>query len=170
MQAQSLGRLTGSDFFVVVFVFSVLTCVLPAAGQGVRIERTEQIVNQRQVGWEHVLTDRDPNLSHWYWEPITNAYKKVQSRTLYDPARQNAPHSQPCTRRSITNPTTTQANYRSYADASGQLIRPQMSNPAVRPTVLTYGQILKSPPAAMCNQQAHMKVAGKIVRMKNSNI
>ncbi|HEY9759909.1 MAG TPA: hypothetical protein V6C97_32415 [Oculatellaceae cyanobacterium] len=168
MQAQLLGRLTGSNSFVAIFVFSILTCVLPAAGQGVRVERTEQIVNQRQVGWEHVLTDRDPNLSHWHWEPITNAYKKVQSRTLYDPGRQNTALNEPRAR--IKNPAATQANYRNYADANGKLIRTQTSSPVATPTVLTYGQIIKSPPATMSNQQAHMKVAGKIVRMKNSNI
>jgi hypothetical protein len=172
MKPQLIGRLNRSDFFVAIFVFSLLTCVLPAAGQGVRVERSEQMVSQRQVGWEHVLTDRDPNLSHWHWEPITNSYRQVQMRTIYEPARQTAALSEQGSRIKSTaklpNSAKAVVSNRSTCDLNGRVIKNTLNSSVAPPTVLTYGHTIKSKAAS--TQCTQTKVAGKVLRLQDSDI
>lgn len=74
-----------------VLAFSLI-CISPAFAQGVHVEVTEQTTNGRVFGWEHNLTERDPNLSHWHWEPIGAS---LHQRTVKRYVDQTASKAQP---------------------------------------------------------------------------
>ena len=144
-----------------------------ALAQGVRVETKEQIINQRQTGWERVLTDKDPNLSHWHWEPITNAYRKVQIHRINDPSQRHTALKEPppAQYQSGQYPISTSNNFRSSADGNGKILRQAPVNaPSMKPTVYTYGTLLKNPSHLNSEQQRQTRVAGKIIRVRNSNI
>jgi hypothetical protein len=144
-----------------------------AMAQGVRVETKEQIINQRQIGWERVLTDKDPNLSHWHWEPITNAYRQVQVRRINEPGQRHAVLKEPLAAQHQGGqyPIGTSSSLRVSADGNGKIIRQApVSAPLAKPTVYTYGTLLRSPSHLDSEQQRQTRVAGKIIRVRNSNI
>ena len=75
-------------------ILTVASCLVvgasPSQAQGIRYEVSESTTNQRIVGWEHNLTERDPNLSKWHWEPINTSAHNINVKKIVDPANPTA--------------------------------------------------------------------------------
>lgn len=70
---------------LLTIVSSFAIFIAPASAQGIHYEVTETESSGRVYGWEHELTDRDPNLSHWHWEPIGAHSHQRNVRRIVDP-------------------------------------------------------------------------------------
>ncbi len=149
------------------FLLTLIVIQLCAAGvfaQGVRVERIEtkeRVVNKREAGWEKALTEKDPNLSHWHWEPINNSYKTLQVKRIYEKSHK------PLAYKAYTPGVASSSSN----DLNGKIMRQApVSSPAPKPTVYTYGTPSGSPSHLDFKQQTHTDVAGKIIRLRDSNI
>ena len=150
----------------------------PAMAQGISFEVTERTTNNRIVGWEHQLTDRDPNLSKWHWEPINTTNHVVDVRKIVDPANPNAnPNADaPISKYApphyvkpihVALPVVSHGengSARAAADLSGRLLRrnPDTLTAQARPTS-AYGDYTSREYSSASNSAARTNVVGNIV-------
>jgi hypothetical protein len=80
----AVDQLTVKFLTITAFSSVSLFAVSPAFAQGVHVEVSEQTTNGRVFGWEHNLTERDPNLSHWHWEPMDASSHQRSVRRYVD--------------------------------------------------------------------------------------
>ena len=136
--------------------------------QGLKIETKEQVFNQRQVGWEHVLVDKDPNLAHWHWIPITNSYRNIQTRNIYS---RTQPLTQAAGKTSPVSPAAKQAaNMRSAVNTHARIIRQAQTSNNTPAQPLVYSYAPSNPSRTRAAQQTKTKVAGQIIRVRGTNI
>ncbi|HEY9755589.1 MAG TPA: hypothetical protein V6C97_10535 [Oculatellaceae cyanobacterium] len=110
---------------------SCLVVAAPSQAQGVRYEVTEQSSTSRVVGWERGLTQRDPNLANWHWEPITSSNHRFDVKRIQDPNQPAAaepvahytktPYVKPI-HVALPNVVHTAANTNTRSDLNGKLL------------------------------------------------
>ncbi len=159
----------------------LVVAALPSHAQGIRYEVSEQTSVHRVSGWEHTLTDRDPNLRNWHWEPITTSNHNVNVRKFVDPSDPNAGNAAPVMKYEqshyvkpihVPMPTVVRngggyngsANSRSQSDVAGKLMRSNNNAPITaqaRP-VATYKDYAHGDVAA-ASTAARVNVSGNII-------
>jgi hypothetical protein len=158
---------------ILVVGFCFIASAVPAMAQGISYEVTERVTNNRIVGWEHQLTDRDPNLSKWHWEPINTSSHAVDVRKIVDPANPNAPISK------YAPPHYVKPNHvampvvshgengsaRASSELSGRLVKKNSDTPLTaqaRPTA-AYGDYMSREYSSVGTNAARTNVIGNIV-------
>jgi hypothetical protein len=165
------------------FVSTILTSLLalaaclvvaaPSQAQGVRYEVTEQSSSSRIVGWERGLTQRDPNLANWHWEPISTSNHRYDIKRIQDPNQPAA--AEPVAHYTKTayvkpihlalpNVVHTAANTTTRSDLSGKLLRNNAETPVTaqaRP-VATYKDYSHSEASGSGNA-AQSSLSGTII-------
>ena len=162
--------------FLWITLVSVLNADAALAQVGdarlLRQEVKEQVVSKRQFGWERPLTQKEPNLSHWHWEPISNSYRQVQTRNLYARNVHSAAVKivLPDSRKEKANAISTSAKMRSsknYAyDTLANLMKP-IGNQMNAPVVSSYDSTYHSQPSSYrvgLPNHSRTTVAGKLLR------
>ena len=143
-------------------LLTIATCLIgfvaPASAQGVHVEVTDSYSSGRVYGWEHNLTERDPNLSHWHWEPIGASSHQRNVRKYVDPTTTTASEPQEIVRThyikpihvalpvTAHNPNPVNSTASSTADLNGKLLRKSHGAAVIAQTkaVATYADYSKS--------------------------
>jgi hypothetical protein len=150
-----------------------ITSAVPAMAQGVSFEVSERTTTNRIVGWEHQLTERDPNLSKWHWEPINTSNHVVDVRKSFDPANPNAPISKYAPPHyvkpiHVAMPVVSHGengSARAATELSGRLLRKNADAPLTaqaRPTA-AYGDYTSREFSSCATSSARTNVVGNIV-------
>lgn len=157
-------------------LFATATCFLYFAqsseANGNRVEYHDHMTYGRISGWERDLTYRDPNLSHWHWEPI-GVSAHVRTRTVSGEAIPTVQKVQHYVKSvyvkpiHVAMPNSQQVNggRNSSADINGKLLSPSKNRNnllAQSPAVATYSTYSSN--STTSSAAARSAVAGKLLR------
>jgi hypothetical protein len=160
---------------------SCLVFASSSQAQGVRYEVTEHTSSSRVVGWEHTLTQRDPNLANWHWEPISTSNHQFNVKKIQDPNQPGSPepvahyaktpYVKPIhvdlptvVHKAMPTVVHTEANISSHSDVGGKLLRNNSDTPitAQAKPVATYKDYAHGE-AGYSSNSAQTNLTGSIV-------